>query len=84
MNNPETTIINVGDTPTLIFSGCGTVNIQDVAGIGYTLGNSSVAYNTTNANRFFLPVPVSFDADAELYAVRATGQSGNVAVTRYF
>lgn len=84
MENPSTVYINVTDVPALVFSGCGTVNLLDIAGGGVVYGNASVTFGNT-VNRFFFDgSPLTFKADAEIYAIRPSGQSGNVAVTRWF
>ncbi len=84
MNNPDISVVNVTDVPTLIFSGTGKVAISNFSG-NIRIGGSGVVY-ANNSTHFdiALGTMVEFKADAELYAIRDTGLSGNVRIQRWF
>lgn len=89
MSNPSVQHISVPDTAVQVVSEPGKYRLQAAGGPGCYVGgaNVSVANAATVAwfiNSSSLPVDVVFDADAEVYAVSAAGQTTTLKVVRYF
>jgi hypothetical protein len=87
--NPEVSTVTVGDTPTLLFQGSGRVQIVRVPpnNSNVCLGDSNVSFGSTASQWRVLPADTfqeSFEADAELYGVTASGTTQVVRVTRWF
>lgn len=89
MNNPEIQLVTVTDAPTLLFTGCGKVQIERVFpnNSQVAIGGPSVTYGSTAAQWRLLPnveFNEEFRADAAIYGITSTGTTQVVRVTRWF
>jgi hypothetical protein len=85
MTNPQITTVTITSTPTLVFSGCGNVRLNQVSGSAYVVGGANVQYIGGAHTWFSAGNGVEFKADAELYAVCAfPGDTAVVRVERWF
>lgn len=89
MSNPAISLVTVTDTPTLLFAGCGKVQLERVTPNNSTVsvGGSGVTYGSTGSqwrNLTTAEFKETFEADAEIYGVSNTGTSQVVRVTVWF
>lgn len=87
MINPEVSVVTVGTTPQLVFSGCGSVDFRiATSGGAAQFGDSALAAGIGTSwfqLNYADSKAVEFKADAEVYAKAASGTC-DIRIVRWF